>query len=79
MSSLVAEEHLAKAKALRLLMAAYARSEDLIRIGAYHRNTDPVLDSAIENLPALHTFLQQRPEKLSSYKDTVAQLMALVG
>jgi flagellum-specific ATP synthase len=79
MSSLVTEEHLAKAKALRLLMAAYARSEDLIRIGAYHRNTDPVLDSAIENLPALHTFLQQRPEKLSSYKDTVAQLMALVA
>jgi flagellum-specific ATP synthase len=79
MSSLVSEQHLAKAKALRLLMAAYARSEDLIRIGAYHRNTDPVLDSAIENLPALHTFLQQRPEKLSSYKDTVAQLMALVG
>jgi flagellum-specific ATP synthase len=79
MSSLVSEEHLAKAKALRLLMAAYARSEDLIRIGAYHRNTDPVLDSAIENLPALHTFLQQRPEKLSSYKDTATQLMALAG
>jgi flagellum-specific ATP synthase len=79
MSSLVSEEHLAKAKALRLLMAAYARSEDLIRIGAYHRNTDPVLDSAIENLPALHTFLQQRPQKLSSYQDTVAQLMALAG
>jgi len=79
MSSLVTEEHLGKAKALRLLMAAYARSEDLIRIGAYHRNTDPVLDSAIENLPALHAFLQQRPDSLCSYKDAVGQMMALAG
>jgi flagellum-specific ATP synthase len=47
MSSMVSKEQLAKANALRLLMAAYARSEDLIRIGAYQKNTDPVLDSAI--------------------------------
>ncbi|MGA8108010.1 MAG: FliI/YscN family ATPase [Acidobacteriaceae bacterium] len=79
MSSLVTEEHLAKAKALRMLMAAYAKSEDLIRIGAYHRGTDPVLDSAIDNLPALHAFLQQRPELLCRYSDAVAQLMTLVG
>jgi flagellum-specific ATP synthase len=51
----------------------------LIRIGAYHRNTDPVLDSAIENLPALHAFLQQRPDALCAYKDAVGQLMALAG
>lgn len=77
MSSVVPEEHLAKAKALRLMLAAYARSEDLIRIGAYHRNTDPVLDSAIENLPALNAFLQQRPEMLCGYSDTIGQLMSL--
>ena len=46
MPSVVAEQHLAKAKAVRLLMAAYAHSEDLIRIGAYQKGTDPVLDSA---------------------------------
>ena len=79
MPSLVKEEHLAKAKALRLLMAAYARSEDLIRIGAYHRGTDPVLDSAIDNLPALHAFLQQRPDRLCAYPDVVAQMMTLAG
>lgn len=77
MPSLVSEQHMAKAKALRLLMAAYARSEDLIRIGAYHRNTDPVLDKAIDNLPAIHAFLQQRPEMLPSYADAVAALTAL--
>ena len=79
MSSLVTDEHLAKAKALRLLMAAYARSEDLIRIGAYHKNTDPVLDRAIESLPALNHFLQQKPDTICMYKDSIDQLMALPG
>jgi flagellum-specific ATP synthase len=79
MSSVVSDEHLAKAKALRLLMAAYARSEDLVRIGAYQKNTDPVLDSAIASLPALHAFLQQKPQDLCEYRETIAKLMALPG
>jgi len=59
------------------LMSAYVRSEDLIRIGAYQKNSDPVLDSAIQNLPALNAFLQQTPDVLVRYPDIVAQLMAL--
>jgi flagellum-specific ATP synthase len=77
MSVMVSEQHLAKANALRLLMAAYARSEDLIRIGAYQKSSDPVLDSAIENLPALNRFLQQRPDVLGEYEGIVEALMAL--
>ena len=77
MPSMVTEQHLAKANALRLLMAAYARSEDLIRIGAYQKGTDPVLDSAIKNLPALNGFLQQKPHDLGDLNSTVNQLMAL--
>jgi flagellum-specific ATP synthase len=77
MPSLVGDQHLAKANALRLLMAAYARSEDLIRIGAYQKGTDPALDSAITNLPALNAFLQQKPHELSDLKVTVDRLMAL--
>ena len=79
MSSLVSEEHLAKTNALRLLMAAYARSEDLIRIGAYQKGTDPALDSAIRNLPALNAFLQQKPHDLCSLTGAVDQLMALTA
>ena len=77
MSSMVSKDHLAKANALRLSMAAYARSEDLIRIGAYQKGTDPVLDNAVRILPALNTFLQQRPDVLNDYRDVVEQLMAL--
>jgi flagellum-specific ATP synthase len=77
MSSMVSKEHLAKANALRLLMAAYARSEDLIRIGAYQKGSDPILDSAVENLPALNRFLQQTPDVLEQYPRIVQQLLAL--
>jgi flagellum-specific ATP synthase len=53
-----------KAKALRLLMASYERSEDLIRIGAYQKGADPTLDRAVEILPQLNAFLHQRPEQI---------------
>jgi flagellum-specific ATP synthase len=77
MSSVVSEQHLSKANALRRSMAVYARSEDLIRIGAYQKNADPILDNAVQNLPALNAFLQQRPEILNKHAEVVQQLLAL--
>jgi flagellum-specific ATP synthase len=79
MPSLVSDQHLTKAKALRMLLAAYARSEDLIRIGAYQKGTDPVLDSAIANLPAVNGFLQQKPQDLCTFSAAATQLTALPG
>jgi flagellum-specific ATP synthase len=77
MSRVVSPQHLVKANALRLALATYARSEDLIRIGAYQKNADPVLDSAVQNLPALNSFLQQKPDVHCSHAEVVAQLLAL--
>ncbi|MGB6688210.1 MAG: FliI/YscN family ATPase [Terracidiphilus sp.] len=77
MPSVVDKPHLAKAKALRLLVAAYTRSEDLIRIGAYQRGSDAVLDSALEILPALNAFLQQTPNVFCSLQEAVDQLMTI--
>ncbi len=79
MSSMVSEEHLAKANAIRMMMSSYARSEDLIRIGAYQKSTDPILDAAIENLPAINGFLRQRPDDLCTYAGAVERLVALPG
>ncbi|HUD55513.1 MAG TPA: FliI/YscN family ATPase [Terracidiphilus sp.] len=79
MSSMVSEQHLAKANSMRLLMAAHSRSEDLIRIGAYQKGTDPILDNAIENLPGIHSFLQQKPDEFCTYQESVQRLVALPG
>ena len=79
MPSIVSKEHMARSKELRQLMAAYARSEDLIRIGAYQRGADPVLDRAVEVLPRLNTFLQQQPEEKPELAQTVTSLMGIHG
>ncbi len=66
-----------KARALRLLLASYTRSEDLLRIGAYQKGADPVLDRAVEVLPNLDRFLQQRAGEACPQKDAIAQLLVL--
>ena len=70
-------DHLEQAKALRRLLAAYVHAEDLIRIGAYQKGADPVLDKAVEVLPALNSFLQQRPDELPQFADSLQRLVAL--
>jgi flagellum-specific ATP synthase len=77
MPNVTSEEHMRKAKALRLLLASYARSEDLIRIGAYQKGADPVLDRAVEVLPQLNTFLHQRPEEIFAFPSVVKSLIEI--
>jgi flagellum-specific ATP synthase len=77
MPSIVSQEHLKKAADLRGLLAAYARSEDLIRIGAYQRGGDPVLDRAVEILPQLESFLRQDSKGLCSFSEAERLLLAL--
>src|SRR5207245_8184630 len=57
-------EHLQKANDLRRLLASYSASEDLIRIGAYQKGGDPVLDQAVALLPELNHFLTADSEGL---------------
>src|SRR5271157_351560 len=77
MPNVASPEHLEQAKALRRLLAAYTRSEDLIRIGAYQKGADPILDKAIDVLPALNSFLQQRPDELPGLADSLQRLLSL--
>ncbi|MGA8224307.1 MAG: FliI/YscN family ATPase [Candidatus Acidiferrales bacterium] len=79
LTSVSKPEHLAKIQRYRQLLAAYAASEDLIRVGAYQKGTDPILDTALEVLPALNSFLQQKKDEWASFDDTVARFIALPG
>lgn len=69
--------HLQKAYELRRLLAAYTASEDLIRIGAYQKGSDPTLDKALALIPELHRFLMQKPGDSALFSDSVAKLLAL--
>ncbi len=77
MPSIASPEHLAKAKALRALLSTYTRSEDLVRIGAYQRGSDPQLDRALEVLPALQAFLRQETRELCTFSDAARLLVTL--
>ncbi len=70
-------EQLRKIQQLRQSLAAYAASYDLIRVGAYQKGADRVLDRAIEVVPALNAFLKQGKDEISPLGDARARLMAL--
>lgn len=70
-------EHLEKVHRLRLLLATYSASEDLIRIGAYQKGSDSALDRAIALMPELEMYLQQRADEAAALQDTVATLLQI--
>ena len=72
-------QHLEKAQALRRLLAAYTASEDLIRIGAYQKGSDPLLDRALVILPELNRFLQQGADEQTSLEDNINRLLSLAS
>jgi flagellum-specific ATP synthase len=77
MSSVAAPAHLLKAQTLRRLLAAYAASEDLVRIGAYQKGSDSTLDKALTLIPELDHFLMQKPGEAAPLAETVSKLLAL--
>jgi len=77
MPAVTTSEHRDQARQARRLLAAFARSEDLIRIGAYKPGTDPDLDRAVEAMPVLRAFMEQRSEERVMLEDAVATLRDL--
>ncbi|MBI2767318.1 MAG: FliI/YscN family ATPase [Chloroflexi bacterium] len=69
--------HNEAARRLRQLLAAYNEARDLISIGAYVRGADPVVDRASDLMPAIDAFLRQRPDEVTGFDETIAQLLAL--
>jgi flagellum-specific ATP synthase len=77
MPAVCTRPHLEKASRLRRLAAAYAASEDTIRVGAYQKGLDPILDQALAILPSLTAFLQQRHDEKAPFNQTLSALQAM--
>src|SRR3984885_10193420 len=77
MPAVTMPEHRAQATTVRRLLTAYARSEDLIRIGAYKASTDEVLDRAMRAMPLVREFLEQRSDERVTMQESIAQLKAM--
>jgi flagellum-specific ATP synthase len=77
MPAVAAREHREHSSLVRRLMAVYARSEDLVRIGAYKPGADPELDRAIAARGALRAFMTQRSDERARFGDSLERLAAL--
>jgi flagellum-specific ATP synthase len=71
--------HREQASLMRRLLAVYARSEDLVRIGAYKPGTDPDLDRALRSRGALRAFMTQKSDEHVKFGDAVNRLAALAA
>lgn len=71
--------HREQASLLRRLMAVYARSEDLVRIGAYKPGSDVDLDRALRARGAMRAFMTQDARERVRFADALRRLAGLAA
>jgi flagellum-specific ATP synthase len=74
MSAITGPDHRRQAVEVRKMLAAYARGEDLVRVGAYRAGADTELDRAIRLRPHIRTLLQQGVIERAAFDDTLSAL-----
>ncbi len=79
MSSIVTQEHRDAAAKLRRIMALYRENKDLIDVGMYVSGSNPKLDIAIQMMPQINAFLQQRTSDLVSMDTTISTLIQMMA
>ena len=79
MSAVASREHRGDAASVRRLLSAYAKSEDLVRIGAYKAGFDEELDRAMQAMPAIRGYLEQDSAERVTMHDALLQLRELAG
>ncbi len=79
MSSIVTQEHRDAAAKLRRIMALYRENKDLIDVGMYVSGSNPKLDIAIQMMPQINAFLQQRTSDLVSMDTTISTLIQMMS
>lgn len=72
------EENLLVNKARRLL-STYDDMEDMIRLGAYRKGSDPTVDEAIHYFTKIDEFLAQSPSESSTIQQGYDQLAEILG
>jgi flagellum-specific ATP synthase len=79
MPAIVAGEHAKAAALVRRMLSTWARSEDLVRIGAYRAGADEVLDRAMRYRPAIREYLAQSAAERQTFTDARTRLLGLAA
>ena len=78
-TEIVTEEHKQAAYKMRKLMSLYRENKDLIDVGMYNAGQNPKLDIAIELMPQINAFLQQRTSDSVSMESTISTLISMMN
>ena len=78
MSAIATPEHKQAAAKLRTIMSLYRENKDLIDVGMYQPGSNPRLDTAIEMMPKMNAFLQQRTDDSVTMDGTISQLIDMM-
>ena len=79
MSAIASQPHKEAAAKLRKIMALYRENKDLIDVGMYQPGTNPRLDIAIEMMPKINAFLQQRTTDSVNMQNTIDTLINMMS
>lgn len=71
MSAIASSEHKEAAAKMRKILAMYRENKDLIDVGMYQPGSNPKLDIAIEMIPKINGFLQQRTSDSVNMQNTI--------
>lgn len=77
MTELIPHVQYRKVQRFKQLLSTYQLNRDLVSVGAYVKGSDPLLDRAIDQYPALEAFLHQAIHERSGYDEAIAALSQL--
>lgn len=73
------EEHQEAAAKMRKILAMYRENKDLIDVGMYQPGTNHKLDIAIEMMPQINAFLQQKTADSVDMNSTISTLISMMA
>lgn len=79
MSAIATPEHKSAAGKMRALLSLYRENKDLIDVGMYQPGSNPRLDIAIEMMPQINAFLQQRTSDIVSMDSTINTMVEMMA
>lgn len=78
MSAIAVPEHKEAAAKMRKILAMYRENKDLIDVGMYQPGSNPKLDIAIEMMPKVNAFLQQRTSDSVNMDTTIQTVIDMM-
>jgi len=79
MVDITSEEHRMLAARVKELLATYREAEDLIRIGAYVKGSDPRIDEALLRISGIESFLRQGIFEKVTFEETMDHLQRVLS